>query len=95
MTLTRTTLALALGLLLAAAGCDAGLGIGTGTRCAGEMQGIRLRHGQPDRVEEAPDARSQFWFYNAERITYEFSWDQEGENCSVRSARFVHVPSGG
>lgn len=80
-------LALALPLL---AGCESGLGLGTGTQCAAEKQNVRRQHGQPDRVDQG--IRSEFWFYNDERITYEFSWDQTGESCSVQTRRFTRLP---
>lgn len=72
-------------------GCDDGLGLGIGTRCAAEKQRVRQQFGQPDRVEEG--ARSEFWVYNARRITYEFSWDQTGERCVVRTAGFQRTPA--
>ena len=87
---TRWTVLLSLGLAALGAGCDAGLGLGIGSRCGAEKLEIRQRLGQPDRIEEG--SRSEFWIYNAERITYEFSWDQNGENCSVQSRRFSRLP---
>lgn len=88
----RTIPLLSLGLLLAAPGCDAaGLALGVGTRCAAEKQEVRQRHGTPDRVDEG--TRSELWAYNRERLTYRFSWDQDGEGCSVSTSSFVRLPA--
>lgn len=86
----RLPLAATVGLALLLAGCDADLGLGIGTRCAAEKQGVRQRLGTPDRVEQG--VRGDLWVYNAERVAYEFSWDQNGENCVVRTSSFVRLP---
>ena len=87
----RTLRLLPLALPLLASGCDAaGLGLGIGTQCASEKQQVRQRHGVPDDVNQG--SRSEQWVYNDERLAYTFSWDQEGENCSVSSTSFVRLP---
>jgi len=89
----RRTLLLSLGPALLAAGCDAaGLGLGIGARCQSEKLQVRQRHGTPDRVDEGE--RSELWAYNQERLTYRFTWDQDGEDCSVTQASFTRIPAG-
>lgn len=74
------------------AGCEPGLGLGIGTRCEAEKQDVRRQHGIPDDVQEG--IRSEIWIYNPPaRITFTFSWDQEGENCTVRRSSFAELPA--
>jgi membrane protease YdiL (CAAX protease family) len=86
----RLPLAAAAALTLLLAGCDADLGLGIGTQCAAEKREVRQRLGTPDRVEQG--IRGELWVYNAENLAYEFSWDQNGENCTVQVRSAARLP---
>jgi len=77
-------------LVLLLSGCVDSLGIGSG--CAAEMQGVRLREGQPQEI--APGRNSERWIYSSKRVYYDFGWGSEGEPCEVDGpTRFERRPS--
>ncbi|HET8655316.1 MAG TPA: hypothetical protein VFL93_07355 [Longimicrobiaceae bacterium] len=78
------------GLLILAAfllpGCTDSLGLSGG--CSSEEHSVRLAHGPPDRT--ASGEQSEIWFYDDERLSYEFSW--ASGSCRVTQSSFSRSP---